>query len=129
MGRLPSSVIREKYAHCRALVFPGEEDFGIVPIEAMASGRPVIAFRRGGALETVVEGRTGLFFDEQTEGSLLAAVERFEDIEETFDPADIRRHALGFDRQVFKAEFKARVDELMKDHQASLVRRAAAIQP
>jgi glycosyltransferase involved in cell wall biosynthesis len=95
----------------------------------MACGRPVIAFRRGGALETVVEGRTGLFFDEQTEGSLLAAVERFEDIEETFDPADIRRHALGFDRQVFKAEFKARVDELMKDHQASLVRRAAAIQP
>ncbi len=129
MGRLPSSVIREKYARCRALVFPGEEDFGIVPIEAMASGRPVIAFRRGGALETVVEGRTGLFFDEQTEDSLLAAVARFEEIEETFEPADIRRHALGFDRQVFKAEFKARVDELMKDHQASLVRPAAAIQP
>jgi len=122
MGRQPSSVIREKYAHCRALVFPGEEDFGIVPIEAMASGRPVIAYGRGGALETVVEGRTGLFFDEQTEESLLAAVQKFEEIEDTFDPAEIRRHASAFDRQVFKAEFKARVDELMKEHQASLTR-------
>lgn len=128
MGRQPSSVIREKYAQCRALVFPGEEDFGIVPIEAMASGRPVIAYRRGGALETVVEGRTGLFFDEQTEDSLLAAVERFEGIEETFDPADIRRHAVGFDRKVFKTKFKARVDELMKEHQASLTRPVGSIQ-
>lgn len=128
MGRQPSSVIREKYAQCRALVFPGEEDFGIVPIEAMASGRPVIAYRRGGALETVVEGRTGLFFDEQTEDSLLAAVERFEGIEETFDPADIRRHAVGFDRKVFKAKFKARVDELMKEHQASLTRPVGSMQ-
>ncbi len=122
MGRQPASVIREMYARCRALVFPGEEDFGIVPVEAMASGRPVIAYRRGGALETVVEGRTGLFFDEQTEESLLAAVERFEEMAGTFDPAEIRRHALAFDRQVFKAKFRARVDELMGEHQASLTR-------
>jgi glycosyltransferase involved in cell wall biosynthesis len=122
MGRQPASVIREKYGRCRALLFPGEEDFGIVPVEAMASGRPVIAYRRGGALETVVEGRTGLFFDEQTEDSLLATVERFEEIEETFDPEDIRRHAMGFDKQVFKAKFRARVERMTEEHKAGLTR-------
>lgn len=122
MGRQPMSVIRDKYSRCRALVFPGEEDFGIVPLEAMASGRPIIAYGRGGALETVIEGRTGLFFDEQTEESLLAAVDRFEDIEETFDPAEIRRHASQFDREVFKAKFRARVDQLLDEHQAGLTR-------
>jgi len=122
MGRQPGSVIHQKYARCRALLFPGEEDFGIVPIEAMASGRPVIAYGRGGVLETVVEGRTGLFFHEQTVESLLDAVRRFEEQESTFDPAEIRRHALGFDREVFKARFRARVEELMDEHRATLGR-------
>ena len=122
IGRQPASVIRESYARCRALVFPGEEDFGIVPVEAMASGRPVIAYGRGGALETVVDGRTGLFFDEQTEESLLAAVERFEQVEDAFDPAEIRRHAGAFDREVFKERFKARVDELLEEHKVRLTR-------
>lgn len=124
MGRQSESVIRESYARCRALVFPGEEDFGIVPVEAMASGRPVIAYGRGGALETVVDGRTGLFFDEQTEESLLAAVQRFEQVEDTFDPAEIRRHASAFDREVFKDRFRARVDSLMREHRARLTRPA-----
>ena len=122
MGRQPASVIREKYSRCRALIFPGEEDFGIVPVEAMASGRPVIAYGRGGALETVVEGRTGIFFDEQTEDSLLAAIERFEQVEGTFDPAEIRRHALRFDRQVFKEKVRSRVEEWLREQRATLTR-------
>jgi glycosyltransferase involved in cell wall biosynthesis len=128
MGRQPVSVIREKYSRCRALVFPGEEDFGIVPLEAMASGRPVIAYGRGGALETVVEGRTGLFFHEQTEESLLAAVEKFEGIEDTFDPAAIRHHASAFDRNVFKAKFGARVEALLIEHRADQTRPGASRQ-
>ncbi len=62
LGRQPDSLIKEYYSKCRAFIFPGEEDFGITPLEAQASGRPVIAFGKGGALETVVEGQTGLFF-------------------------------------------------------------------
>ena len=72
MGLQPFSVVREHYSKCRALIFPGEEDFGIVPVEAMASGRPVIAYGRGGALETVVEGETGIFFNNQSEEDLIA---------------------------------------------------------
>ena len=78
LGWQPFSVIREHYAKCRALVFPGMEDFGIVPLEAMASGRPVIAYRKGGAMETVVNGVTGSFFEEQTVEALNQAIEKFE---------------------------------------------------
>ncbi len=122
MGRQPAEVIRDRYSRCKALVFPGEEDFGIVPVEAMASGRPVIAYGRGGALETVVDGRTGLFFEEQTVESLLAAVERFEGVADTFDPVDIREHALGFEREVFKRKLSARLDQLVVDHRSRLLR-------
>ncbi len=118
LGRQPFSVIREKYARCRALIFPGEEDFGIVPVEAMASGRPVIAYGRGGARETVIEGKTGLFFGEQTVDSLIDAVERFERSEDTFDPGEIREWAERFDRRVFKAAIAARIDELLEQHDA-----------
>lgn len=91
------------YAKCRALIFPGVEDFGIVPLEAMACGKPVIAFREGGALETVVdrgESPTGLFFAEQTPESLIAAIQRMQEMK--FDPRAIRRHAEQFDREIFK---------------------------
>lgn len=97
-------------AGCRALVFPGEEDFGIVPVEAMAAGRPVIAFRRGGALDSVREGETGIFFDEQTPASLVAAVRRFETERQQYDPARIVAHAREFDRARFIARFAAVVD-------------------
>ncbi len=98
------------YRNCRALLFPGEEDFGIVPLEAMASGRPVIAFGSGGALDTVVEGVTGTFFQRQTEDALAAAIERFEAMEDTFAPETIRSHARGFGRDVFRRRLKSAID-------------------
>ena len=110
LGRQPDASVREHYARCRALVFPGEEDFGIVPVEAMASGRPVLAYGKGGVLDTVIEGRTGLFFPEQTVESLNACVEAFEKMEPRFDPEEIRRHARRFDREIFLRRFKEFVE-------------------
>ncbi len=78
LGKRPFAELKALMAGCKALIFPGEEDFGMVPVEAMASGRPVIALGRGGALETVVEGETGLFFHDQSVEALVDAVERFE---------------------------------------------------
>jgi len=101
LGPQPFESLRQHYAHCQALIFPGEEDFGIVPVEAMASGRPVIAYGRGGATETVVEGETGLFFREQSVDALNDAIERFELSE--FDPFAMIERAREFDVSVFEA--------------------------
>jgi glycosyltransferase involved in cell wall biosynthesis len=93
------------YAGCRALIFPGVEDFGIVPLEAMASGKPVVAFARGGALETVVgdgASPTGVFFQEQTVNSLVSAVKGLTQMK--FDPYAIRKHTEKFDRKEFKRQ-------------------------
>jgi glycosyltransferase involved in cell wall biosynthesis len=90
-------------ARCRALLFPGEEDFGMTPLEVNAAGRPVIAYRSGGALETVVDGVTGLFFNEPTTESLADAIEDFET--RSWDRAALRRHAEKFDRTVFASRF------------------------
>jgi glycosyltransferase involved in cell wall biosynthesis len=103
LGWQSDEKIRDYYAGCKALIFPGEEDFGIVPVEAMASGKPVIAYARGGATETVLESgasRTGILFQEQTVESLIGAVRRF--TPEMFDPKVIRDHALRFDREEYK---------------------------
>ena len=117
LGHLPDQELRENYARCRALLFPGEEDFGIVPVEAQSFGRPVIAFGRGGALETVVgglprdpvapEASSGVFFPEQSADSLAAAIRFFESNESLFSPAVIRQHAKRFDVSRFKAEMRA----------------------
>ncbi len=104
------------YARCRALIFPGEEDFGIVPLEAMAAGKPVVAYARGGALETVVEkGKTptGVFFAEQTAPSLLEAIRTCE--KRKWNSAGIRRWAKKFDRKKFKHELRQVIEEKLRD--------------
>jgi glycosyltransferase involved in cell wall biosynthesis len=115
LGPQPFEVLRHHYAECRALVFPGEEDFGIVPVEAMASGAPVIARGRGGALETVRHGETGLFFDEPTVDALNAAVTALERGTVTFDAGRIARHAARFSHTVFNRRFSALVDRLLEE--------------
>jgi glycosyltransferase involved in cell wall biosynthesis len=100
LGRVDDARAVELIAHCRAFIFPGLEDFGITPVQAQAAGRPVIAFAGGGALDTVVDGVTGLFFREPTPSSLAAAVRSLDD--GRFDPATLREFALRFDAQVFK---------------------------
>lgn len=106
LGAVSDGEMAAHFAACRALLYPGVEDFGIVPLEVMASGRPVIAFGRGGALETVLEGRTGLFFHEQTVEALMAALVRFENENGLFSPAEIRAHALKFEPRRFEAELR-----------------------
>ena len=110
LGPQPFDVIRDHYARCRALVFPGIEDFGIVPVEAMASGRPVIAFDYGGARETVIEGVSGLLFRDQSAAGLIEAVRRFESAP-AFDRKVIRAHAEKFSEPAFRARFGAFVSE------------------
>lgn len=99
-GRLADDALRKLYAEARALIFPQEEDFGITAIEAMAAGTPVIAFRGGGALEHVEEGKTGTFFDHERPGTLARAVEQF--LGMPFDSDAIRAHARLFSKQAFK---------------------------
>lgn len=112
LSRVPDEEVPALYAGCRALLFTAEEDFGIVPLEAAACGRPVVAFGRGGALESVVAPggeapATGVFFDEQTPESLVAAVRRLEEQPEAFDPAAMRARALEFDRPLFRTRLAA----------------------
>ncbi len=102
------------YAGCRSLIFPGEEDFGIVPLEAMACGKPVVAFGKGGALETVVEGVTGTFFGSQSAHALIDAVSRTESI--IFSPEAIRAHALLFSRERYKNDMLAFIEEKIAFH-------------
>ncbi len=103
LGRVSRADLRRAYAHAKALLFPGIEDFGIVPLEAQAAGTPVIAFGVGGAKETVLENQTGLFFHEQRADALCAALETFES--RTWNPALARANAARFTPDVFRREF------------------------
>ena len=107
LGRVPDAELPDLYANCRALLFAADEDFGMVPVEAQAYGRPVIAYGFGGSLETVRVGDlgglpdTGVYFQEQTVTSLVDAIQEFEEKEGWFRPEDVRAHALQFDTRIF----------------------------
>jgi glycosyltransferase involved in cell wall biosynthesis len=116
LGWLPDEEVAAILGTARAFVFAAEEEFGIAPVEAQAAGCPVIAYGRGGARETVIEGETGIFFDEPSADSLAAAVERFEANAAAFDAARVRRNAERFGRQRFEAGFRRMVDARWEAH-------------
>jgi glycosyltransferase involved in cell wall biosynthesis len=118
LGRVSDDQLDELYSTCRALIFPGIEDFGMVPVEAQAAGAPVIAFRGGGALETIRENKTGIFFDEPSEDSLIEAVNRFEKMQ--FDPLICRQQAKKFSPDNFRIQFLSLLKDLQKDKNCSV---------
>ena len=115
LSQQPRSVLIDFMQRAKAFVFAAEEDFGIVPVEAQGCGTPVIAFGKGGALETVVDGATGVFFKEQTPESLMDAVQRFESRAAKFDKQIIRANAERFQAARFRKDFKAFVDKAMAE--------------
>ena len=118
LGRVSDDQLHSLYAHCRALLFAADEDFGIVPVEAQSYGRPVIAYGHGGSLETVrvadSQGRsdTGVLFSRQTVESAVEGIQEFELREAEFSPAEIRKHACTFDRSVFTRKMRDLVSQL-----------------
>jgi glycosyltransferase involved in cell wall biosynthesis len=113
LGYVDQKDLPSLYASAEATLFPGEEDFGLVPLESMACGSPVIAFRAGGALETVRDGVTGTFFDEQTPASLGHAIERC--LKQSFDPAVLQTHARQFSRTAFETQIRTHVEKVMSE--------------
>lgn len=128
-GRCPVEELQTLYAECRAFLMPGEEDFGITPVEAMASGRPVIALGRGGALDTVVDGETGVLFRDQTIEGLIGATEAFEQREAMFDPLRIRAWAERFSAERFRSEFLSFVRDEVQAAEQLRVRPEEAFRP
>jgi glycosyltransferase involved in cell wall biosynthesis len=108
-GYVADSDIADYFSKSRAFIFPNEDDFGITPVEAMACGTPVIAYKKGGALDYVIEGKTGVFFDKQTPEALLKAIKNFE--EKQFDSKDVRCAAEKFSAEVFKQKINKLIDE------------------
>jgi glycosyltransferase involved in cell wall biosynthesis len=123
LGRQSGEALRELYQNCAALLFPQEEDFGIAAVEAMACGRPVIAYGQGGAAETIADGKTGLFFGAQTAEALAEAMNRARQV--GFDPAAIRAHAVRFGRQNFKVRFSDYVQKALEQQARGETGRAA----
>ena len=119
-GWVDDRTLRDLYANCRGYLFPGEEDFGIAPVEAQAAGKPVIAYAAGGALDTVIDGETGVHFTKQTPAGLADAVRRFETL--SFDPDRIRQNAERFSSQVFRARFSAFVERAYQEWRSNLGR-------
>ncbi|MBI4726242.1 glycosyltransferase [candidate division TA06 bacterium] len=118
-GRVSDMQLLNYYQNCRALVFPGLEDFGIAPVEAQSCGRPVIAYGKGGCRETVIDKGTGILFSRQTEAGLMEAVRSFKP--EDFDRQAIRRHALSFDRKIFVGKFT----EMLANQYSNFIKKTA----
>ena len=116
-GRISDEKLCSYLQNCKALIFCAEEDFGIVPLEVQACGRPVIAYGKGGACETVKDGKTGVFFSEQTADSAREAIERFEALDKkgAFKSEKIAQHAASFSEERFIREFKESVERVQKD--------------
>ena len=114
LGFKDDKVVKEYMENCRALIFPGEEDFGIVPVEAMACGKPVLAFGKGGALESVIPGKTGEFFYESTVESMEDGLARLICNEKFFKPLAIKRHANKFSRDIFEKKIKKKIGSIGK---------------
>jgi len=113
LGKQSFDSIKFLYANCRALIFPGVEDFGIVPLEAMASGRPVIAYGKGGVLDSIIDGKTGVYFHEQSVDALNSAIDFFELNIDRFNPVYIREHASLFSTEVFEESIRLHIESLM----------------
>lgn len=118
LGKVSPEDLKKLYSQCLAFLNPQEEDFGITPIEAMASGRPVIAYAAGGALETVKDGETGVFFEDQEWEALADTVIRFKP--EIFQPEKIKAHASEFDTEKFKERIKSFVEDYYQKYQKNL---------
>ena len=114
VGRLPDHEVSDEMSRCRALLFPGEEDFGITPVEAQAAGRPVVAFAAGGALDTVIEGETGILFGEQTVASMGIALTRMQSAR--FSPERLLANARRFSIENFRHSFGLAVAKSIEAH-------------
>ena len=119
LERVSDEKLAQYYARCRAFIFPQEEDFGIVAIEAMASGKPIIAFRGGDIPEHMEEGRMGIFFDSQTPEDIFDAVGKFK--ENDYDPDYIREKSKKFDREIFKSKIRSCIERELEQHKNRLV--------
>ena len=117
VGKLTDQELLRYYQNCAALIFPGEEDFGLTMLEAQSVGKPVIALRQGGATEIIKAGKTGLFFDKPTAASLKPVLRRFK--AQTFNNRQIRDNVLKFDQKKFKKRFQATIESLWQKHQKS----------
>ena len=114
LGYVSNKELRKLYSECEALIFPQVEDFGIIPLEAMASGRPVIALEEGGALDTVIEGKTGIFFEKQTPLHLKKTIETYQETKKTFKPENLQHHAKFFDKKEFSKNLMSYLKEKWK---------------
>ena len=121
LGYQPDEAVTHYMENARAFVFAAEEDFGIVPVEAQACGTPVVAYGRGGATETVVHGETGILFSRQNAEAVQEAVDRFEEVEETLRPKQIRAHAKQFDVSSFRSALSRLIHETYDQFRAQQV--------